>query len=108
MTLSNPQAVQERLESIEADLAVLQNELEDAALAWFTAKREKDMHRAQAFLSAQGDGKTIAERNALADGLVSTDGMIEEATWEGKKAVLKTLETRAAIGMSILRSQGRS
>ena len=35
-------------------------------------------------------------------------GAAEEGAWEGKKAVVRVLETRANIGMAILKSQGRS
>jgi hypothetical protein len=58
-TLSNPVAVRDRLEEIERDLAMLQNDL-------------------------------------------------EEARYEALRAVGRVLETRANIGMSLLRSQGRA
>lgn len=105
MTLSTPQAVEDRLEAIERDLAELQNELEDAAFAWFRAKREREKARAEAFLTAKG---SVAARQAMAEAQTATDGMIEEATWEAKKAVARTLESRASIGQSILKAQGRS
>jgi hypothetical protein len=34
--------------------------------------------------------------------------MEEEAMYEATKAVMRTLETRASIGQSVLRSQGRA
>jgi hypothetical protein len=104
-TLSHPGAVMARLEEIDADLAIRQNTLESAAKKWFTAKREKEKARAVAFLSAQG---TVAERAAKADEQTALDGKDEEAEWEAVKAVVRVLETRASIGQSILRSQGRS
>ena len=105
MSLSTPQAVLERLQGIEDDLAVRQNTLESAARAWFIAKRDKEKARAVAFLSATG---TVAERNAKADEQTALDGKREEAEWEAVKAVVRVLETRASIGQSILRSQGRA
>lgn len=102
MSLTTPQAVQERLEGIEDDLSVLQNEAEHAAFAWFQAKREREKARAISFLAAKG---SIAARNAIADVETATDGMEAEARWEAKRSVLKVLETRANVGMAILKAQ---
>jgi hypothetical protein len=104
VTLDNPGAVVGRLQAIEDDLAVRQNTLESAALAWFRAKRDKEHARAVAFLSASG---TVAERNAIADRATALDGKLEEAEWESVRAVVRVLETRATIGMALLKSQGR-
>jgi hypothetical protein len=103
-TLSNPAAVQERLEEIDDRLAILSNDLEDAALDWFRVKRKREKEWAQAFIGGEG---TAANRKAEADLAVADVGVDEEAAWEGKKAVSRTLDTRAAIGMSILRAQSR-
>lgn len=102
--LSAPQLTMDRLAAIENDLAQRQNVLESAARAWFVAKRDKEHARARAFIGATG---TVAERNALADIATSLDGRNEEAEWEALKAVTRVLETRASIGQSILRAQGR-
>jgi hypothetical protein len=51
---------------------------------------------------------SVAERNAQADVETCRIGMEEEALYEATKAVMRTLETRATIGQSVLRSQGRS
>jgi hypothetical protein len=99
-----PAPVIARLQGIEDDLATRQNVLESAARAWFIAKRDKEKARAVAFLSATG---TVAERQAIADQQTALDGKNEEAEWEALKAVVRVLETRASIGQSILRSQGR-
>lgn len=104
-TLTDPGIVLHRLEQIETDLAVRQNTYEAAALAWFRAKREKEHARAVAFMKAQG---TVAERQAQADIETARIGMEEEAEYEATRAVMRTLETRASIGQSVLRSQGRS
>lgn len=104
-TLTAPGAVQGRLEEIECDMAHRQNELEAAALDHWRSKRDKEKTRAEEFLTATG---TIAERNAIADRETAMLGMEHEARWEGLKAVMRTLETRAAIGMALLKSHGRS
>lgn len=100
--LSDPASVMRRLAEIENDLALRQNTLEAAALAWYRAKRDKEKARAVVFLSAEG---TVAERSAIADRQTATDGKQEEALWESLKAVVRTLETRASIGQSLLRAQ---
>ena len=103
MTL-NPQTVIDRLDAIDRDLAARTNALEAAARAWFIAKRDREKARAVAFLRAEG---TVAERSARADALTALDGKNEEAEWEALRAVVRTLETRASIGQSLLRSYGR-
>ncbi|MGH2869322.1 MAG: hypothetical protein ACRDNK_17390, partial [Solirubrobacteraceae bacterium] len=82
-----------RLAEIENDLAVRQNVLESAGMAWFRAKRDREKARATAFLSADG---TVAERSAVADEKTAIDGRDEEAEWEAIKAVVRVLETRAS------------
>jgi hypothetical protein len=104
-TLDTPGVVMMRLQQIEEDLAGRQNLLSDAALAWYRAKRDKEKARAIAFLSATG---TVAERQAQADVATALMGREEEAMYEAMKAVMRTLETRATIGMSVLRAQGRA
>lgn len=104
-TLDNPAAVVARLEEIERDLAVRQNALESAGMAWFRRKRDREHAFAVAFLSAEG---TVAERKAIADRETSLIGKDEEAEWEALSRVVRVLETRANIGMALLKSQGRS
>lgn len=102
--LASPHAVMQRLSDIEADLAKRQIELERAAQDWFHAKREKERDWAVNFLRAEGtDGK----RRVIATAATALDGSEEEARFESLKAVVRTLDTRAAIGMSILRAQSR-
>lgn len=104
MTLSHPAAILERLEAIERDLAVRENALEAAALGWFRAKRDREHKRAVAFIQATG---TVAERNAVADQQTSLIGVAEEAEFEALRAVVRVMDTRATIGMALLKSQGR-
>lgn len=103
--LSHPAAVLERLEAIDRDLGVRCNALESAALRWYRVKRDREHRRAVAFLSAEG---TVAERNAIADRETALIGVAEESEWEALRAVVRTLETRATIGMALLKTQGRA
>jgi hypothetical protein len=103
-TLTHPGAVQGRLEEIERDLADRQGEYEQAALAYWRSKREKEKAQAEAFLRAEG---TVAERQALAAQATAHIGMEDEARWEALKGVVRVLDTRATIGTSLLTAQGR-
>lgn len=105
MSLSSPAVVQARLEEIETDLASRQNDLEAAALDWFKAKREREKSHAEVFLNDTG---TVAERKAKADLATADVGCAEEGKYEGLRGVVRVLDTRAAIGMAILKSQGRA
>ena len=102
--LSAPHLVMARLAEIENDLASRQNALESAAMSWFRAKRDRERLRAIAFLDAEG---SVAERSARADKLTAREGVEAEAEWEALRAVVRTLETRASIGQSLLRAQGK-
>jgi hypothetical protein len=104
VSLSDPGNVLARLEEIENELALRQNLVESAARKWFIGKRDKEHKRAVAFLSAEG---TVAERSAIADRETALLGSQEEAEYEALRAVVRTLETRASIGQSILRTQNR-
>lgn len=99
--MTDPGTVVRRLADIENDLALRQNAYEQAARNWVVAKRDKEKHRAEVFLTTEG---TVAERSAHADKATAWDGKEAEAEFEAMKAVMRTLETRASIGQSILRS----
>lgn len=105
VTLDAPGPVIARLAAIEHDLAMRENVLEAAALAWFRAKRDKEHKRAVAFTRAAG---TVAERNAAADIETAMLGAAEEAEFEALKAVIRVLETRASIGQTLLRTMSRT
>jgi hypothetical protein len=102
---SHPSGIVTRLEAIENDLALRQNTLESAARAWFLAKRDKEHAEAVAFISAEG---AMPLRKALAARETSFIGKTEEAEYEAVRAVTRVLETRATIGMALLKSQGRA
>lgn len=103
---STPGLVIGRLEEIEADLAIRQNALEDAAMRMARAKRDYEREFAIAFLSAQGPQEERKQRARIASEL---DREYAEATglWEGLKAVVRVLETRASMAQSVLRSQSK-
>jgi len=103
--MNTPAQVMARLDAIDTDLAIRQNTYEAAALAWFRAKRDQEHAAARVFLSQTG---TVAERRAHADLETALIGKEDEALYESLRAVMRTLETRATIGMAILKSQGRS
>ena len=111
MSLADPAAVEARLDEIEQELAVTQNALEDAAMAWFRARREREREAAIAFIRAEG---TAGERKARADLAVADLEVDGEPVWEleGKYETLRSkvrvLGDRAAIGMSVLKAQGRA
>jgi hypothetical protein len=102
--LANPVAIEERLESIDARLAQLTDELEPAALAWFRRKRDREEAHAKAYVAAEGNH---TQRKAAADEIACHIGVEEEAAWEGKRAVLKTLEARSMVGATLLKAQQR-
>ena|ERR1044072_686414 len=103
--LSHPGAVTNRLEEIERDLETRQASFESAARNWYRAKRDKEKARAMVFLSSEG---TVAERNAKADQATALDGRNEEAEYYAIKAVVDVLQTRATIGMALLKVQVRA
>jgi hypothetical protein len=81
------------LDEIQRDLALRQNLLEQAARDWYLAKREKEHKRAVTFLSTEG---SVAERK------------LAEAEYEALRGVVRVMETRANIGMAILKAHGRA
>lgn len=95
----------ERLESIEQDLAVRQNELSTSSEGWTRKEREKKKAWAEAYMASHG--KEVTTRKASA-ALQSEDiGIEEEAKYVGVKAAVDVLQTRSMIGMSLLKAHGR-
>lgn len=102
--LPSPAAVMARLDAIEADLAIRQNTLEVAAAAWFRAKRDREKAYALEYLHAEG---TVDARKAEAIKATALIGVECEAEFEAVRAVVRVLDTRAAIGMSLIRAMSR-
>ncbi len=107
MTISTGN-IQDRLEAIDADLALRVDALEAAARAWMLAKREREHAHAVAFITAKQDGLTVAESEAMADRESCMIGQEAEAEFEAIRAVVRVLETRATIGASLLKAYGRA
>lgn len=98
----NPAVVQARLEDIDTELALRQNDYEEAALNWFRAKRDLEKRRAECFLTAKG---SVEARKALAIIEAGDVGKDEEAAYEALKAGIRVRETRVSIGQSLLKAQ---
>lgn len=111
-TLSHPAAVMARLAEIEDDLANRQNEYEEAASNKARLVRDWEKRLASARIHAKGSDAEARKAAALMTAIEKDDLyarlMAAEGTYEGCKAVVKVLEVRATVGMSILRAQGRS
>jgi hypothetical protein len=108
--LSSPAQVIQRLEEIDADLANRQNDFETAASAYYHAKRHWEKSMAEAYVNAQGSNQKERESRAiLAEWKANSyrQFVLAEAEYEGHKAAIRTLETRASIGQSLLRAQSR-
>ncbi len=105
MSFSAPAGLHQTLEGIEQDLATRQNAYEDAARKWFAKQGEIAKERAISYRKATGNS---TDRRAAADEEHGEDGAIEQAEYEALRAVVKVLESRATICMSLLKSQGRA
>jgi hypothetical protein len=110
--MDNPGLVMRRLAEIENDLAERQNEYEQAADD--RARLVRDWERRIATATAQAKGGDANARKQAALVMAATqDDLYDrlkdaEARFAALHAVVKVLETRSTIGMSILRSQGRA
>jgi hypothetical protein len=104
LTLDAPGPTLQRLAEIENDLAIRQNIYEEAARAWFIAKRDREREYALEYMRAEGP---VEQRKSQAIRATSHIGQTEEAEFEALRAVVRVLETRASIGQSVLRSQAR-
>jgi 7,8-dihydro-6-hydroxymethylpterin-pyrophosphokinase len=103
--MMTPAQIMERLEEIEQDLGLKQNEYERAASEWFGIRRDKEKAWATAYLGA--DDGAVTDRKASAI-LASEDvGREEEARYVALKAAIDVLMARATIGQSLLRAHGR-
>jgi hypothetical protein len=112
MSLSTPQQVMERLETIEAEILERQNDYEKAAgdKARFTRQWEKRL--AGARLTAEGKDAEMRKAAALMMA-VGQDDLYEKLTEAETNyaicyAALKQREVRIGIGQSILKAQGRA
>jgi hypothetical protein len=95
----------ERLEAIEKDLAMWQNEIAELARQAMIKKRDREHDEAVAFIAAEG---TDTKRRMVAKRDTAQIGKEEEAAYVGANAVIRVLEQRAMIGMGLLKSHGRA
>jgi hypothetical protein len=107
-----PHTVVGRLEEIERDLAERMNDYEQAADD--RARKIRDWEKRLAIHQKTANGANAEVRKATAlVAAIEQDGLYEElsdaeARYDALRVVVRVLETRATIGMSILRSQGRA
>jgi SNF2 family DNA or RNA helicase len=102
-------AIQERLGEIEEDLGTRQNEYEQAAEDFHKLTKDFELRMARAGLTAKGDTATEKKWRALdsiaaAEDTLYSDLKEAEGKYKGLQAAVKVLETRATIGMSLLKS----
>ena len=102
----SPALVMHRLQAIERDLALKQNEWESVTRQWYDAQREMGKIRAEAMLVASE--KYVAEKKARAE-LAAYDvpGAESQGEYEALKAVIGVLDKRAMINQSLLKAHGR-
>jgi hypothetical protein len=104
--MNDPAAVIARLTAIEEDLAERQNRYEAAAESWYRAQREMGRRRALALLTSERP--SVTEKKAEGElAAYDVEGAVAQAEYEALKAAVGVLETRAVIGTSILKAQGR-
>lgn len=114
MSHSAPAQVIHRLEQIDTDLAEKMNEYEDAADQRARAVRDWEHRFAICMKVAQGTNEASRKAHAFVAAVEQDNGKLfgelkdAEARYDALKAVTRVLETRATIGQSILRAQGRS
>lgn len=97
-----PIQIEERLQDIERDLGNRQNLYAEAAEKWHRILRDREHKHALAFVGSKAP--TTTERREIAKLETSLIGQAEEAEYEGLKAAIKVMETRAMIGMALLKS----
>lgn len=112
MSHTHPAGVMQRLADIETDLGTRQGDYETAADDRARLVRDWEHRLAVCMATAKGPNADSRKANALLTA-IEKDNLYErlrdaEARFEACKVVVRTLETRATIGMSILRSQGRA
>lgn len=109
---STPGAVIARLADIENDLALRQNDYERAASDRARCVRDWDRRLAIHGKVAKGSSADVRKSVALV-AASEQDDLYErltdaEARFDALRVVIRTLETRSAIGMSILKAHGRA
>jgi len=110
---SRPGAVMERLAEIEADLATRQPDYEQAADDRARFVRDWDRRLNLHMKKAGGSNAEARKANGFVAAIEQDNGELyeqlkdAEARFDALRVVMRTLETRATIGQSLLRAQGR-
>lgn len=103
--------VMARLNEIDTDMAERQNELETAADQRARLIRDWEERMAICLRKATGSDAAARKATALVTAIEVDDLYARlkdaEARYDALRGVLRVLETRAAIGMSILRAMSR-
>lgn len=111
MSHSNPAAIMERLAEIEQDLGSRQNEY--ATAADDRARLIRDWERRLALSTARAKGNDANARKQAALVLAADqDDLYErlmdaEGRYAGLYAAVRVMDTRATIGMALLKTHGR-
>jgi hypothetical protein len=108
MTRLSYDAILERLEAIENDLATRQAGFERAARDVHKLERDYKLREARTALVTKGATMTEKKWRTIDAIAASGDGLYEaltlaEGDYEGYKAAIDVLKTRASIGQSLLR-----
>jgi hypothetical protein len=110
--MTDPGIVVNTLEAISNDMAERQNEYETAARNRARLVRDWEKSLATARRTANGSDADTRKAVALLTAIEKDDTYMNlqqaEGEFEAMKVVMKVLETRAMIGMAILRSQSRA
>lgn len=110
--MHDPARLHQRLSEIEADLAERQNPFERAADD--RARLLRDWEKRIAICTRQATGSSEGARKAHAlVAAIEQDDLHDrladaEARYDALRVVVKVLEVRSTIGMSVLRSMGRA
>jgi alkylhydroperoxidase/carboxymuconolactone decarboxylase family protein YurZ len=99
----------ERLEQIEQDLGEVGPALHNAGEAWTRAKRDKEKKWAEAYMKASGGKASTPVTDKKAAGILASEhiGVEAEARYVGLSKRADVLQTRAMIGMALLKSHDR-
>lgn len=105
-------AYQERLSEIEQEMSDKQADYEKYAEEAVRLDKRFALRMAQGKLAAKGATETEKKDKVLVEIASAGDSFYEsyvesQALYEGRRALMKTLESRAMIGMALLKAQQR-
>lgn len=108
--LWTPAQITERLQMIEEDLAERLPEFEEAAQKVYKLRRAYDLEVAKAFAVATGSPNERKQKAVAVAGESAVFATLteNEGIYEARKAAVDLLQSRAMIGMALLKAQGRA